>query len=155
VAVALKRAGKKDEALQAVEALLSNEARHPALDYQAVAWFRDELESKLREWNVIGAWERAGIMASSAAEGVAEFRKLLEDDPAFLWTAAAMAENHGRECPRDVRSVLEECVKAAHSVGHPLLPEEPCPMSVLQGYLDDARAAVERAGRRREGVASR
>ncbi|MHB2016122.1 MAG: SEC-C metal-binding domain-containing protein [Candidatus Xenobia bacterium] len=156
--------GREAQALATLVAASNGD--HPALCYPAIetiahldliaathsdAAVRDAI---LRGGHLPEFWEEARNLAQHDAQGAEElFLQALRAHPRNWWTVVAMAsalyDRPHRVLPH-LQQALEEA-EAGRSVGHPRLPDRPCPPEVLRGWVE----AVEQRAARLHHEASR
>jgi len=147
--------GRPDERREAALAVALSDARHPALNYEEIASLalidlREVRRQRLPELRLAlqrGLLVEAIFYAQEELERNAEagfraFEEILRQHPQPLWTAAAMVDelpygSAGRALPALEKAV--EQARRGRSLPHPLLPERPCPLWVLEGYLEEVR----------------
>lgn len=145
---------------------------HPALNYDEIALVAQstdrfisggepplaDLQFMLNSANFALAWENLRqAWWTDPEEGLRVYRTVLEARPGLLWTAAALAET-ARSCAPDralpeVRAALKRA-REGGSQPPPGLPEQACPVWVLEAYVQDLEVAVARS-KQFEGLARR
>ncbi|MHB2017487.1 MAG: HEAT repeat domain-containing protein [Candidatus Xenobia bacterium] len=141
-----------DEFHDLASRIASSGQNQAALDYPAIERLAKErdadfgelvIDAALVHGDLPEAWDRAGYLGESDPEGGLElFEHIMAQQPDMLWTAAAAAEELG---PQVTQALLEEALEKAkrgQSAAHPRVPDKPCPVEVLQGYLDEVGDAT-------------
>jgi len=160
--------GNWERAVDLATRVAASNACHPALDYRHIErlavlppedgraprsgrdmWFHH----CLRTGELSLAWDIAeDVLVDDLERGLAMFRQALDAHPGNLWTAAALADAAADAGSPEVVDELEIAVARAREGGsrpHPELPDEPCPVDVLEAFLEDARAGQRERDRLR------